>query len=154
VVAWIPFYGVVVVLTASLAAVFLPGIGYCTPVASILVFCRLMGAFFQAATGDVHQTSAALVTQIAYTERYSGPLLYQVLGLVTVMILSILMFQRNAKRAERAEGQSEFRFWAAGVSPVLFRILFWAAGWFLLGTYLLMGGMLFVLHAVSRLELR
>ena len=103
VVLWLPLYGIVIGLPASVASVFFPGLVSCPPIASVLYFCSLTGAFFQALTGDVHQTPAALAHQIAYTERYCGPLLYQAFGLAALMILSILMFQRGAQGAIRGD---------------------------------------------------
>jgi hypothetical protein len=150
VVVWVPFYGIVIGLAASLATVFFPGLGNFAPIASSLVFCSLTGAVFQAATGDIHQTPAALATQLSYTERYSGPLLYQSLGLAAVMILSVAMYLRNARGVDHRPAQSELRFWAAALSPVALGIAFWSAGWFLLGSYLLLSGTLFLLHTVSR----
>jgi hypothetical protein len=150
VVLWLPFYGIVIGLPALVASVFFPGLVNCPPIASVLYFCSLTGAFFEAATGDVHQTPAALANQIAYTERYCGPLLYQAFGLAALMILSILMFQRGAQGAVRGEPQSDLRLWAAAVSPVVLGIGFWSIGWFLLGSYLLLSGALSLLHWVTR----
>jgi len=149
VVVWVPFYGVAIGVASSLATLFFPGLGNYAPIAGSLFFCRLVGAGFQVMTGDAHQTPAALATQISYTERYSGPLLCQALGLAAVMILSIVMFQRKAQCADRGEGQSELRFWAAAVSPVVIGIVFWSVGWFILGSYLLLSGILFLLHLLS-----
>jgi hypothetical protein len=150
VVAWIPFYGIVIGLAASLATLLFPGLGYCAPIASSLVFCSLVGAGFQAVTGDAHQTPAALAAQLSYTERYSGPLLYQAVGLAAIVILSIAMFERKARGVERVEVQSGLRFWAAAVSPVVIGFVFCSAGWFILGSYLLLTGVLFLLHSLAR----
>jgi hypothetical protein len=140
----------VIGLPASVASVFFPGLVNCPPIASVLYFCSLTGAFFEDVTGDVHQTPAALANQIAYTELYCGPLLYQAFGLAALMILSILMFQRGAQGAVRGEPQSDLRLWAAAVSPVVLGMGFWSIGWFLLGSYLLLSGALFLLHWVTR----
>jgi hypothetical protein len=150
VIAWLPFYGIVIGLLTSLATVFFPGLGNCAPIASSVVVCSLMGAGLQAVTGNVHQTPAALTAQIAYTERYSGPLLYQLLGLAMVMMLSIVMFWRETQGADRGEAKSDLRFWAVAVTPVVVGIVFWSGGWFVLGSYLLFSGILVIFHSVSR----
>lgn len=85
VVAWVPFYGLVIGLAASLASILAPGILAWAPIASSVVVCSLMGAGLQVMTGNAHQTPAALAAQIEYTERYSGSLLYQGLALVALM---------------------------------------------------------------------
>ena len=53
VVLWLPFYGILIGLPASFASVVFPALRNCSPIASVLYFCSLTGAFFEALTGDV-----------------------------------------------------------------------------------------------------
>jgi len=155
VVVWVPFYALFVTITLGGLAMFIAPIGTavmaCAPVKSVLLSSvavfGVMGSFYQGMNGDLTQTPAALSAHVAYAERYTGPWLYQALGLATLMVLAISRFICKARGT--GEAPNQFRFWVVTFCPALIGIMFCTAGWYILGMYLLVTGSLFLLHLVG-----
>ena len=81
---------------------------------SVAVF-GVMVSVYQGMNGDVTQTPAALSAHLAYAEHYTGPWLYQGLGMAALMVLAISMFIYKPRSA--GEAPNQLRFWAAGLLP-------------------------------------